>query len=294
MQIQITKDQHVVPKMLLKHFISNVDDKFFHAEKGKLSCFYYDLVSTKIEHSKINDGLLCEWGDIIKNRKPAEVMKEIYIYEVDGLPTNTIEERYGKIETEISPILDNFLKSLNLYTNNIYISDSNLEKFIRFMYIQSVRSKSVINMLEYAENCLNGVVIDFKKNMMFDNSDLYGNCTNNFYNKIVKNYSFILYKAPKNFHFVLGETATMWLRNYKDLYMPINPNCCFALIEDGCKNQCSIEEMSEDIYFALLRGYTHNSGYLISDMFSDKLVYKVAMDRLLYTHRGQMGYLQDL
>ena len=142
-----TKDQHIVPRMLLKHFVSDVDDISIFSKKGRLSCFDSDLTSIRLEHIKIKrDDLFLEWEETVKYMSPKEVMKKVNIYEVDGLPINTIEKRYYEVENKISPILDNFLNNIDLSRNKISITDKDLELFIRFMYIQSVRSEYVIKL----------------------------------------------------------------------------------------------------------------------------------------------------
>ena len=72
--MQTTKDQHFVPKMLLKNFISNVDNNFIFSKKGYLSVLNYDVAGTKLEHMK-SGGF--DWGAIIFKYKKLNSYKNI-------------------------------------------------------------------------------------------------------------------------------------------------------------------------------------------------------------------------
>ena len=130
--------------------------------------------------------------------------------------------------------------------------------------------------------------------MLLEHSDLYSKMVNSFYDRYSKSHSFICYKPPKDYHFIIGETATMWLNDNNDLYMPVSPTCCFALINDSCVHNCVIEEMSEDTYFCLLSGFVKHSRYLISDKFSKTLLCNMSMDRLLQTSKEKILYTRPL
>lgn len=284
--MQTTKDQHFVPKMLLKHFISDTDNNLTFSKKGYLSVLNYDVVDTKLEYMK-SGGF--DWGAIIKYKKPTEVMKEDFIYELDTLPINTIENRYGNIETKVEPILRNFIKSIDVNANKLNILDADIEILIRFMFIQSARSKKALEQVDYLDKMFSNLFgNDVKTNIMLENSELYSNTVTSFYSKVLKNYSFVLYKVPKDYHFVIGESATMWMNNFTDLYMPISPIYCIALLKDNGRENLSIKDMLEKTYLDLLNGYLHNSNCLISDMFRKDLIPKIVMDRLLYTSKDKI------
>ena len=160
------------------------------------------------------------------------------------------------------------------------------------MYVQSTRSKYVLNDFDYFEENFSFLVgPKYKEEMMLEHSDIFSNMVTNFYNKMSKNCSFVVYTPPKDYHFIIGESATMWMNNYKDLYMPVSPTCCFALITDNAVRNCSIKEMSEDTYFNMLDGFVECSYCLISDMFSPTLLKNICRQKMIKENKISCNYI---
>lgn len=116
------KNQHYVPKVLLKYFSSK--ESFIWA---------YD------KSAKIKD-----WK-IVKERPINRVASEDYFYDqIENNKEYSFEYELGKIEREISPIIEKLVLQKNI---NI-ITDLEKEKIAYFIAIQSVRTKWRLNLVQ--------------------------------------------------------------------------------------------------------------------------------------------------
>jgi hypothetical protein len=113
------KNQHYVPKVLLKHFSSK--DSFIWT--------YDKTAKTK------------NWKEV-KERPISRVASEDYFYDqIENNKEFSFEYELGKIEREVSPLIEKLISKKNINA----ISDSEKEKISYFIAIQSIRTKWQLN-----------------------------------------------------------------------------------------------------------------------------------------------------
>lgn len=116
------KNQHYVPKILLKQFSSK--DSFVWA---------YD----KTAKAK-------NWKEV-KERPITRVASEDYFYDqIENSKEFSFEYELGKIEREVAPMIEKLISQKNI---NV-ISDFEKEKIAYFIAIQSIRTKWQLNMVK--------------------------------------------------------------------------------------------------------------------------------------------------
>ena len=110
----VTKKQHYYPRCLLKHF-ANDDKKVF---------------------------VYIRQGDKIERMNYEKICASTYTYESDDQVDNVLEQKLGKYESKIEPIIDDIINNckkinknyFNIYGCNIYVLM--LEEFFLLIYLK--------------------------------------------------------------------------------------------------------------------------------------------------------------
>ncbi|WHI70101.1 DUF4238 domain-containing protein [Staphylococcus epidermidis] len=106
----VTKKQHYYPRCLLKHF-ANDDKKVF---------------------------VYIRQGDKIERMNYEKICASTYTYESDDQVDNVLEQKLGKYESKIEPIIDDIIN--NCMTNNFSVSKEDQQELFQYLWLQYLRT----------------------------------------------------------------------------------------------------------------------------------------------------------
>ncbi|MDS3888331.1 DUF4238 domain-containing protein [Staphylococcus hominis] len=251
----VTKKQHYYPRCLLKHF-ANDDKKVF---------------------------VYIRQGDKIERMNYEKICASTYTYESDDQVDNVLEQKLGKYESKIEPIIDDIIN--NCMTNNFSVSKEDQQELFQYLWLQYLRTDAgrilFVNLFEnmFSYNPRKKP-LDLKE--IEENKEKI-----NRFNKVLKEEN-KLEKVLKiftknnnmNFHIAMSidnlltsDNPVIGTDNWKQIMLPIAPRICIVFQHDSINRSEDLQVILKSNKTRYLNEATINTGnyFIISnEKFSDK------------------------
>lgn len=251
----VTKKQHYYPRCLLKHF-ANDDKKVF---------------------------VYIRQGDKIERMNYEKICASTYTYESDDQVDNVLEQKLGKYESKIEPIIDDIIN--NCMTNNFSVSKKDQQELFQYLWLQYLRTDAGrILFVNLFENM-------FSYNPRKEPLDLKEIEENkekiNRFNKVLKEENklekvlkFFTKNNNMNFHIAMSidnlltsDNPVIGTDNWKQIMLPIAPRICIVFQHDSINRSEDLQVILKSNKTRYLNKATINTGnyFIISnEKFSDK------------------------
>lgn len=251
----VTKKQHYYPRCLLKHF-ANDDKKVF---------------------------VYIRQGDKIERMNYEKICASTYIYESDDQVDNVLEQKLGKYESKIEPIIDDIIN--NCMTNNFSVSKEDQQELFQYLWLQYLRTDAgrilFVNLFEnmFSYNPRKKP-LDLKE--IEENKEKINrfNKVLKEENKLEKVLKFFTKNNNMNFHIAMSidnlltsDNPVIGTDNWKQIMLPIAPRICIVFQHDSINRSEDLQVILKSNKTRYLNEATINTGnyFIISnEKFSDK------------------------
>lgn len=251
----VTKKQHYYPRCLLKHF-ANDDKKVF---------------------------VYIRQGDKIERMNYEKICASTYTYESDDQVDNVLEQKLGKYESKIEPIIDDIIN--NCMTNNFSVSKEDQQELFQYLWLQYLRTDAgrilFVNLFE-------NVFSYNPRKKPLDLKEIEENKEKiNRFNKVLKEENklekvlkFFTKNNNMNFHIAMSidnlltsDNPVIGTDNWKQIMLPIAPRICIVFQHDSINRSEDLQVILKSNKTRYLNEATINTGnyFIISnEKFSDK------------------------
>ncbi|HCU7193951.1 DUF4238 domain-containing protein [Staphylococcus epidermidis] len=251
----VTKKQHYYPRCLLKHF-ANDDKKVF---------------------------VYIRQGDKIERMNYEKICASTYTYESDDQVDNVLEQKLGKYESKIEPIIDDIIN--NCMTNNFSVSKEDQQELFQYLWLQYLRTDAgrilFVNLFEnmFSYNPRKKP-LDLKE--IEENKEKINrfNKVLKEENKLEKVLKFFTKNNNMNFHIAMSidnlltsDNPVIGTDNWKQIMLPIAPRICIVFQHDSINRSEDLQVILKSNKTRYLNEATINTGnyFIISnEKFSDK------------------------
>ena len=251
----VTKKQHYYPRCLLKHF-ANDDKKVF---------------------------VYIRQGDKIERMNYEKICASTYTYESDDQVDNVLEQKLGKYESKIEPIIDDIIN--NCMTNNFSVSKEDQQELFQYLWLQYLRTDAgrilFVNLFEnmFSYNPRKKP-LDLKE--IEENKEKINrfNKVLKEENKLEKVLKFFTKNNNMNFHITMcidnlltSDNPVIGTDNWKQIMLPIAPRICIVFQHDSINRSEDLQVILKSNKTRYLNEATINTGnyFIISnEKFSDK------------------------
>lgn len=251
----VTKKQHYYPRCLLKHF-ANDDKKVF---------------------------VYIRQGDKIERMNYEKICASTYTYESDDQVDNVLEQKLGKYESKIEPIIDDIIN--NCMTNNFSVSKEDQQELFQYLWLQYLRTDAgrilFVNLFEnmFSYNPRKKP-LDLKE--IEENKEKINrfNKVLKKENKLEKVLKFFTKNNNMNFHIAMSidnlltsDNPVIGTDNWKQIMLPIAPRICIVFQHDSINRSEDLQVILKSNKTRYLNEATINTGnyFIISnEKFSDK------------------------
>lgn len=251
----VTKKQHYYPRCLLKHF-ANDDKKVF---------------------------VYIRQGDKIERMNYEKICASTYTYESDDQVDNVLEQKLGKYESKIEPIIDDIIN--NCMTNNFSVSKEDQQELFQYLWLQYLRTDAgrilFVNLFEnmFSYNPRKKP-LDLKE--IEENKEKINrfNKVLKEENKLEKVLKFFTKNNNMNFHIAMSidnlltsDNPVIGTDNGKQIMLPIAPRICIVFQHDSINRSEDLQVILKSNKTRYLNEATINTGnyFIISnEKFSDK------------------------
>lgn len=251
----VTKKQHYYPRCLLKHF-ANDDKKVF---------------------------VYIRQGDKIERMNYEKICASTYTYESDDQVDNVLEQKLGKYESKIEPIIDDIIN--NCMTNNFSVSKEDQQELFQYLWLQYLRTDAgrilFVNLFEnmFSYNPRKKP-LDLKE--IEENKEKINrfNKVLKEENKLEKVLKFFTKNNNVNFHIAMSidnlltsDNPVIGTDNWKQIMLPIAPRICIVFQHDSINRSEDLQVILKSNKTRYLNEATINTGnyFIISnEKFSDK------------------------
>lgn len=251
----VTKKQHYYPRCLLKHF-ANDDKKVF---------------------------VYIKQGDKIERMNYEKICASTYTYESDDQVDNVLEQKLGKYESKIEPIIDDIIN--NCMTNNFSVSKEDQQELFQYLWLQYLRTDAgrilFVNLFEnmFSYNPRKKP-LDLKE--IEENKEKINrfNKVLKEENKLEKVLKFFTKNNNMNFHIAMSidnlltsDNPVIGTDNWKQIMLPIAPRICIVFQHDSINRSEDLQVILKSNKTRYLNEATINTGnyFIISnEKFSDK------------------------
>lgn len=251
----VTKKQHYYPRCLLKYF-ANDDKKVF---------------------------VYIRQGDKIERMNYEKICASTYTYESDDQVDNVLEQKLGKYESKIEPIIDDIIN--NCMTNNFSVSKEDQQELFQYLWLQYLRTDAgrilFVNLFEnmFSYNPRKKP-LDLKE--IEENKEKINrfNKVLKEENKLEKVLKFFTKNNNMNFHIAMSidnlltsDNPVIGTDNWKQIMLPIAPRICIVFQHDSINRSEDLQVILKSNKTRYLNEATINTGnyFIISnEKFSDK------------------------
>ncbi|HAK2181487.1 TPA: DUF4238 domain-containing protein [Salmonella enterica] len=243
------------PRCLLKHF-ANDDKKVF---------------------------VYIRQGDKIERMNYEKICASTYTYESDDQVDNVLEQKLGKYESKIEPIIDDIIN--NCMTNNFSVSKEDQQELFQYLWLQYLRTDAgrilFVNLFEnmFSYNPRKKP-LDLKE--IEENKEKINrfNKVLKEENKLEKVLKFFTKNNNMNFHIAMSidnlltsDNPVIGTDNWKQIMLPIAPRICIVFQHDSINRSEDLQVILKSNKTRYLNEATINTGnyFIISnEKFSDK------------------------